>query len=100
MGGNEADILVESFIDMLRGQIARGRTLDEVIAELQHHFTGPQRASLDAAIAQIRTRINRIEHLRHPISIRDSGRVAWYPGPQATDVYWPALERYLRETKG
>lgn len=93
------DPLLEPLIDMLRGQIARGKSLDAAVAELGVHFSGPQRLSLDAAVAQIRARIDRIERLKHPSSLRHAGRVAWYPGPQNTDTYWPALERYLRGEK-
>jgi hypothetical protein len=96
----QIDPLIQGFVDMLRGQILRGTLLDTAVASMAVHFSGAQRAALDAAAAHIRSRVDRIERLRRPSSLRKAGRIAWYPGPQETDTYWPVLERYLREVKG
>jgi hypothetical protein len=94
------DPRIERFVDMLRAELKRGKSLEASTAEAQMLFTEPaQRSALQAAVEKIKKLTAGIEHLRRPSALRRSGRTAWYPGPSDTDDFWPVLHKYLLESR-
>src|SRR5262249_32909764 len=92
--------LVERFIDMLHALIKRGMTLAAARAELERFLPDSmQKAALRMAAEELTRRAGSIEHLRHPTTLRATGRAQWYAGPRDTDDFWPPLKRYLLEGK-
>ena len=61
-------------------------------------FTSDMQANLDEACARVRASLENVEILRRCSLIKV--REDWYGGPKPTDRHWPALEGYLRNTKG
>lgn len=100
-----ADPQVEQFIRNIREKLPTYETPDRCAEELKKEYsqilgTLPESviANIDAAREAVRARLENVEILR-PCSIIKE-REEWYTGPSATDHHWPALESYLRQTKG
>src|SRR5690349_17841460 len=98
MGSAENEVVIAMLENHLQMRMRTGKSLDTAYNELKAFFTEPpQRAALDHAASLVRARIEGIEHAKRPVSLRRRGRDAWYAGPAAEDVFWPALRRYLLE---
>lgn len=57
-------------------------------------------ALLEEAHKDIRRRIGVIEDLRDPATVARRRFVPWYPGPSASDCFWPRVRDYFLDQKG
>ncbi len=93
--------LVEMMIDTMGARMKKGIPLDLVCSELVQYLSEPQqRAAIEGAASHIRRKVAEIERLKQPTTLKCQLRTAWYPGPQDTDDFWPALRSYLLDVKG
>jgi hypothetical protein len=68
------------------------------VENLGLQFSGDMQANLEAACVAVKASIENVEILRRCSLTRV--REDWYDGPKASDWHWPALDGYLRNTKG
>lgn len=73
---------------------ARKTGLDKAIDTFRGRFSDHE---VDAWAQEYRERINRIRVGVPPMIMAVPGTEGWYPGPQAEDQYWPAMEGFLKE---
>jgi hypothetical protein len=77
--------------DLLLGLMKMGKSIDAAAADLL--MLNVERDAVDEALLRVRARAQEARILKLPASLIDPSQVgeAWYPGPSAGDVFWPAL---------
>lgn len=88
-------IALTSLTDLLR----KGKPMEEAVATLQQAMTP---SLVDRAVAHYNEVARGVREYRDPPVLKDPSRVPqpWYIGPQADDLFWPALESHLSRKPG
>ena len=103
-GADVTEELKSLYVDQLHRCIRTGLNLQDAEIQLRTLLGIDQGDSKEPvfaeAVAALREKIDSIELLREPTTIRGQRRTNWYPGPGRSDVFWPPYARYLTEERG
>lgn len=93
------------FIQSIEDKLPRHDSVESAAAEVKAELSrlgiaieGPLKEELEAAIEAVNARLGPIEVLRRNSIIKP--REQWYSGPSPTDLHWPAVRGYLKNSKG
>lgn len=94
---------VDNFVRQMEFQLSACESLEQAREQVKDLFrnngamTAQIESDIDAAYLILRKRREDFEILRPNSILRE--RPKWYAGPKAGDIHWPALKKYLLETK-
>lgn len=93
------------FIQNIEDKLPRHDSVEAAAAEVKAELTslgiaieGPLKQELAAAIEVVNARLGPIVVLRRNSIIKP--REQWYTGPSPSDLHWPAVRGYLKNSKG
>jgi len=99
MPSPQVEVLIKRIQEALPGY----SDLDEAVKAIKQEYR-ILNADLDIEVEEARSyvaeQLKEVEFLKHPKSSIFQERDDWYFGPQPFDEHWPALERYLIQSKG
>lgn len=103
--GGVVSAQVAQFIRNLEDKLPRHDSVEAAEAELRKELAafgitvdGEVALNLEAAVKEVNARLGPIEVLRRNSIIKP--REQWYDGPSPTDLHWPAVRGYLKNSKG
>lgn len=82
----------------ISSQVKQAKTLKEACEYLE--LSGFPVEAIEQGRALYEEEVRRIAVMKRPAALRPRERRDWYPGPADNDIFWPALHRYLLDTKG
>jgi len=97
MSASYSDSDIETYADMVGGWVAGGQSLDSVRSFLRVARTPEE--LIELAIARHEMRMSDIEGVEVVVDPK-TPHTPWYPGPKASDRFWPPVKAILQDRLG